>query len=112
MRGCGRPALDLRAEETTMNRLLLLPLLALAACATGTPAPHATAPAKSAAAPVTATWDFNATIIEACSCPMFCQCYFNSRPAGLGCCSKPDDPELAKRFCKFNNALHVNRGSY
>jgi hypothetical protein len=56
-------------------------------------------------------WDFNATIIEACSCPMFCQCYFNSKPAGPGCCSKPDDPELKKRFCRFNNAFHVNHGA-
>jgi len=27
-------------------------------------------------------WSMNATIIEACSCPMFCQCYFNTEPAG------------------------------
>ena len=27
-------------------------------------------------------WSMNGTIIEACSCPMFCQCYFNSEPAG------------------------------
>ena len=26
-------------------------------------------------------WSMNATIIEACSCPMFCQCYFSSEPA-------------------------------
>lgn len=63
-----------------------------------------------AAAPV--AWDLNATIIEACSCPMFCQCYFNSRPAGVGCCSQPDDPLLATRYCRFNNAFRVNRGTY
>src|SRR3990172_6362635 len=28
------------------------------------------------------TWSMNATIIEACSCPMFCQCYFSAAPAG------------------------------
>ena len=114
MRGCRPLSLVFRAEEPTMNRLLLLSLLGVGACATGTPAPTgAAAPAKAAlAAPVTANWDFNATIIEACSCPMFCQCYFNARPAGVGCCSKPDDPELQKRFCKFNNALRVNKGSY
>ena len=27
-------------------------------------------------------WAMNATVIEACSCPMFCQCYFNTKPAG------------------------------
>ena len=26
-------------------------------------------------------WSINATAIEACSCPMFCQCYFNLQPA-------------------------------
>jgi hypothetical protein len=26
-------------------------------------------------------WAVNATAIEACSCPMFCQCYFNTQPA-------------------------------
>ncbi|MCA1563661.1 MAG: hypothetical protein LC804_26565 [Acidobacteria bacterium] len=27
-------------------------------------------------------WEMNATVIEACTCPMFCQCYFASKPAG------------------------------
>src|SRR3982750_3036996 len=27
-------------------------------------------------------WAMNATITEACSCPMFCQCYFSTEPAG------------------------------
>ncbi len=27
-------------------------------------------------------WALNATVIEACTCPMFCQCYFDSKPAG------------------------------
>src|SRR5437899_1978316 len=26
-------------------------------------------------------WSMKATIIEACSCPMFCQCYFDDKPA-------------------------------
>jgi hypothetical protein len=65
------------------------------------------APKKSAE-----SWNFNATIIEACSCPMFCQCYFNSKPAGPGCCAKPDDPKAAERYCRFNNAFKVNKGSY
>ncbi len=29
-------------------------------------------------------WSINATVIEACSCPMFCQCYFNTKPAAHG----------------------------
>jgi hypothetical protein len=50
-------------------------------------------------------WTFNATIIEACSCPMFCQCYFNSEPAehhGHG--------GAGGHFCRFNNAFRVNKG--
>ena len=27
-------------------------------------------------------WAFNATIIEACSCTMFCPCYFSTIPSG------------------------------
>ncbi|MEO6214208.1 MAG: hypothetical protein ABIP65_11330 [Vicinamibacterales bacterium] len=29
----------------------------------------------------TRDWALNATVIEACTCPMFCQCYFASKPA-------------------------------
>jgi len=90
-------------------KTLLLVATTLLAAACASPNQNDYAPAgASAAAPA---WDFNATIIEACSCPMFCQCYFNSRPAGPGCCSKPDDPALATRYCRFNNAFHVNHGS-
>jgi hypothetical protein len=54
-------------------------------------------------------WAMNATIIEACSCPMFCQCYFNTQPAthGPGCGGEGEG-----RFCKFNNAFRVNTGHY
>ncbi len=52
-------------------------------------------------------WKMNASIIEACSCPMFCQCYFATEPAahhGAG--------HAQEHFCKFNNAVKVNSGSY
>jgi len=58
-------------------------------------------------------WNMNATIIEACSCPMFCQCYFNSKPAEMpGCCPPGSDPKSPPRYCRFNNAFQVNKGSY
>jgi hypothetical protein len=63
----------------------------------GTPAPSGAAQ--------TPAWSFNATIIEACSCPMFCQCYFTARPAG-------EHGEAGGHYCKFNNAFKVNKGSY
>lgn len=55
-------------------------------------------PARAAAA---SDWKMNATIIEACSCPMFCQCYFNTKPAGHG-------EHGTTHFCKFNNAYKIN----
>ncbi len=56
-------------------------------------------------------WSMNATIIEACSCPMFCQCYFNSKPAEhTGGGSHAGHGE--GHFCKFNNAFRVNKGNH
>jgi hypothetical protein len=54
-------------------------------------------------------WSLNATIIEACSCPMFCQCYFNTRPAAHG---GHQEHGGSKHFCRFNNTFRVNRGSF
>ena len=62
---------------------------------------------QSAKAPA-ADWSMNATIIEACSCPMFCQCYFNPAPAG----HTGHEGHGAEHFCRFNNALRVNKGTY
>lgn len=58
-----------------------------------------------------AEWAMNATIIEACSCPMFCQCYFNEHPA------EHTDQGQHKghgkgQFCRFNNAFRVNAGHH
>ncbi len=53
-------------------------------------------------------WSMNATIIEACSCPMFCQCYFNSQPATHAA----HEGHGTERYCKGNLAYRVNRGSY
>ena len=54
-------------------------------------------------------WAMNATIIEACSCPMFCQCYFNSKPAAHG---EHAGHGGGDHFCRFNNAFRVNKGSH
>lgn len=50
-------------------------------------------------------WHFNGTVIEACSCPMFCQCYFNSEPASHA-------EHDGEHFCKFNMAYKVNEGHH
>jgi Protein of unknown function (DUF1326) len=61
------------------------------------------APAQSAGA----DWSMKATAIEACSCPMFCQCYFSTKPAGHAGHSHGEGGE---HFCKFNMAYKVNKG--
>lgn len=61
-------------------------------------------------APASVTeWSLNATVIETCSCPMFCQCYFNSSPAAH---ASGDDHAAMERYCRFNRTLTVNRGSF
>jgi hypothetical protein len=47
-------------------------------------------------------FDISASYIEACSCDMFCPCYFNDHATHHG----------AAHFCKFNNVLRVDRGYY
>ena len=51
-------------------------------------------------------WALNATTIEACSCPMFCQCYFNPKPAAH------HEHGAVAHYCQFNNAYKVNHGHY
>lgn len=80
----------------------LLLLLGVATIAVASP--NAKSAAKS-----TGEWNMNATIIEACSCPMFCSCYFGSgHPAG----HHDANSHTEEHFCKFNNAIRVNHGSY
>jgi hypothetical protein len=45
------------------------------------------------------TYDVTMETIEACSCPLFCGCYFNS---------EPNDPHM----CQFNNAYKFTQGSH
>ena len=73
----------------------------------------AATPRAQAADPAT-EWSFNATIIEACSCPMFCQCYFNPEPAahGGGDHAGHEGHGGGDHFCQFNNAFKVNKGTY
>lgn len=56
--------------------------------------------------PAKPQWSMNATIMEACSCPMFCQCYFNLQPAAHMHNSKKE------HFCRGNLAYKVNKGRY
>ncbi len=49
-------------------------------------------------------WAVNMTAIEACSCPMFCSCYFNPNPSGH------HSEHGEEHFCRFNMAWQVNSG--
>jgi hypothetical protein len=51
------------------------------------------ATADGRAAPKKKTWSIKADYIEACSCNLFCQCYFATHPEG--------------EFCEFNNAVQI-----
>ena len=83
--------------------LALMSSVALAALAT----------LSAARASEEADWHLNATIIEACSCPMFCQCYFNAEPSDhAACCPDSKDSKGSSHFCRFNNAFQVNKGNH
>ena len=62
--------------------------------------------------PAAPDWAMNATIIEACSCPMFCQCYFNGEPAVHAGHTGLHAGHAEGHYCKFNNAYKVNKGNY
>ncbi|MBI4457324.1 MAG: DUF1326 domain-containing protein [Acidobacteria bacterium] len=51
-------------------------------------------------------WEFDATVIEACSCTMFCPCYFSTVPTGHG------HQSMVEHFCRFNMGYKVNRGNF
>jgi len=51
-------------------------------------------------------WAFNATIIEACSCTMFCPCYFSTIPSGHA------HGSMSEHFCRFNMGYRVNQGRF
>jgi hypothetical protein len=55
-------------------------------------------------------WSLNATIIEACSCQMFCPCYFTTKPAPGG--GGHAHHGGGDHYCRFNMAYKVNKGSY
>jgi hypothetical protein len=88
--------------EVNMRRFVLMGTLALAA-------PGAALLAGGAQP----DWAMNATVIEACSCPMFCQCYFNAKPANhAGAGHEGHHGAGASHFCRANNAYKINKGHY
>ena len=87
-------------------KVLVALLVAVAAWRLGSPGAPVVAAEKAAAA-ASPSWSVNATAIEACSCPMFCQCYFNTKPA-----AHHDHGGEAKHYCRANLAYRINKGQY
>lgn len=92
-----------------MKRIGLGAVGILAVSALLTPLSPGTAAAAAPSSPAETDWAVNATVIEACSCPMFCQCYFNTSPASHG---GHEGHSGAAHFCRANLAHRVNKGHY
>jgi uncharacterized protein DUF1326 len=58
-----------------------------------------------------ADWAANMTVIEACSCPMFCQCYFNTKPAAHATGGEHSH-HGSTHFCRANLAYKINKGHF
>jgi len=83
-------------------RLLLLPLLALAASLI-----YFTSSAQEKSSKP--DFDMTASYIEACSCDMFCPCYFNTHSTnhmGMG------GQHMDEHYCRANLVLKVDKGHY
>lgn len=77
------------------SRLLFIPLLALAVSLVY----FSTSAQEKSAKP---DFDMTASYIEACSCDMFCPCYFNTRSTHHG----------NEHFCRANLVFNVDKGYY
>lgn len=83
---------------------------AVAAAATGLASRPAFTFAGTARAAVESDWDLEIDVIEACSCRMFCQCFFTGSP--LPPAAHMDHGPGAEHFCRFNQAYQVRSGHY
>src|SRR6202030_4770157 len=52
-------------------------------------------------------FDLTASYIEACSCDMFCPCYFNTHST-----NHMDEHRMDEHFCRANLVLKVDKGFY
>jgi len=55
-------------------------------------------------------WSVNMTVMETCSCPVFCQCFFTGKPPAD--CSMNMGSDGKMDYCRFNQAYRVNSGHY
>ena len=83
-----------------LPRVLLLSLLALAASLIY----FTTSAQEKSSKP---EFDMTASYIEACSCDMFCPCYFNTHST-----NHMDEHQMDAHFCRANLVLKVDKGYY
>jgi len=100
-----------------MNRLsfwgvAVVVLIGALGCSSNEKAATADASSAQKASSAAPQWAMNASIIEACSCPMFCQCYFNAEPSAHAGHGEHAAHGGSEHFCKFNNAYRVNKGHW
>src|SRR3989440_9331957 len=84
------------------SRMLAVPLLALALGLV-----YFTSPAQEKTSKP--DFDMTASYIEACSCDMFCPCYFNDHSTNH---MAMGEHHAEEHFCRANLVLRVDKGSY
>ncbi len=84
------------------SRVLLFPLLALSASII-----YFTSYAQEKSSKP--DFDMTASYIEACSCDMFCPCYFNTRSTNH---MSMGEHHMDEHFCRANLVLKVDKGYY
>src|SRR5687768_1531497 len=89
-----------------VSRRAFLQVAASGAVVAGVDAHFGSAFAQVPGKPAPAAWSMNATIIEACTCTMFCPCYFSTVPSAHG------HGPMAEHYCRFNMGYRVNRGTF
>lgn len=56
-----------------------------------------------------AEWSLNMKILESCSCPVFCQCFFTGKPPAAESMGQHRSAG-AQHYCRFNQAYQVESG--
>ena len=54
------------------------------------------------------SWALNVSVLESCSCPVFCQCFFTGKPPASP--GMHQGHAMTQHVCRFNQACKVNTG--
>jgi len=70
----------------------------------------AASPGETPRAAAEPDWSVQMTVLESCSCPLFCQCFFTGKPPAS--CPMKMGAAGREAFCRFNQAYKVDRGHF